>query len=80
MNSPRNDAKAGASTLAACGYAPVQWKIALGWMRDANMAASGSGPNWLLTAPATRKLAEYLCQINKHRRAICDAQPVRWTG
>ena len=42
MNNPLNDAKVGASTLAACGYAPVQWKIALGWMRDANMAASGS--------------------------------------
>ena len=29
MNSPLNNAKVGASTLAACGYAPVQWKIAL---------------------------------------------------
>ena len=35
------NAKVGASTLAASGDAPVQWKIALGWMRDANMAASG---------------------------------------
>ena len=59
MNSPLNDAKAGASTLAACGYAPVQWKIALGWMREANMSVSGRGPDWLLTPPATRKLAEY---------------------
>ena len=47
MNSPLNDAKVGASTLAARGYAPVQWKIALGWMRDANMAcpfANEAGP------------------------------------
>ena len=39
MNTPLNDTKVGASTLAACGYAPIQWKIALGWMRDANMSA-----------------------------------------
>ena len=57
MNNPLNDAKVGASTLAACGYAPVQWKIALGWMRDANMAASGS--HGQLTPAATRKIAEY---------------------
>jgi hypothetical protein len=57
MNSPLNDAKVGASTLAACGYAPVQWKIALRWMHDANMAASGSRE--LLTPAATRKIAEY---------------------
>jgi hypothetical protein len=49
----------GASTLAACGYAPVQWKIALGWMRDANMTAMGEEPHGLLTPPPTRKLAEY---------------------
>jgi hypothetical protein len=28
-------------------------------MRDANVAASGRGPHWLLTAPTTRRLAEY---------------------
>ena len=54
MNSPLNDTKVGASMLAACGYAPVQWKIALGWMRDANMAAHG-----LLTPPAIHNIAEY---------------------
>jgi hypothetical protein len=59
MNSPLNNAKVGASTLAACGYAPVQWKIALGWMRDANMAASGRESHGLLTPPATHKIAEY---------------------
>jgi hypothetical protein len=57
MNSRLNGTKVGASTLAACGYAPVQWKIALGWMRDANMTASGS--HGLLTPVATRKIAEY---------------------
>ena len=59
MNSPVNDAKVGASTLAACGYAPVQRKIALGWMRDANVAASGRESHGLLTPPATHKIAEY---------------------
>ena len=59
MNSPLNNAKVGASTLAACGYAPVQWKIALGWMRDASMSASGRGPHGPLTPPATHKIAEY---------------------
>jgi hypothetical protein len=34
MNNPVNEAKVGASSLAACGYAPVQWKIAPGWMRE----------------------------------------------
>jgi len=42
---------------APANAAPVQWKIALGWMRDANMAASGS--HGLLTPAATRKIAEY---------------------
>jgi hypothetical protein len=59
MNSPLNDAKVGASMLAACGYAPVQWTIALGWMHDANVAASGRGSHGLLTPPATHKIAEY---------------------
>jgi len=59
MNSPLNNAKVGASTLAACGYAPVQWKIALGWMRDANMAGSGRESHGLLTPPSTHKIAEY---------------------
>jgi hypothetical protein len=59
MNSPLNDAKVGAATLAAYRFAPVQWKIALGWMHDANMAASGKGSHGLLTPPATRKIAEY---------------------
>ena len=59
MNSPLNNAKVGASTLAACGYAPVQWKIALGWMRDANMAASGRESHGPLTPPSTHKIAEY---------------------
>ena len=57
MNSPLNDAKVGASTLAACEYAPVQWKIALGYMHDANTVASGS--HGLITPVATRKIAEY---------------------
>ena len=57
MNSPLNNAKVGASTLAACGYAPVQWKIALGWMRDANMAASGRESHSPLTPPSTHKIA-----------------------
>jgi hypothetical protein len=56
MNSSLNGTKVGASTLAACGYAPVQWKIALGWMHDANMAAGSHG---LLTPVATRKITEY---------------------
>ena len=51
MNNPLNDAKVGA------WYAPVQWKIALGWMHDANKAASGS--HGLLTPAATRKITEY---------------------
>jgi hypothetical protein len=54
-----NNAKVGASTLAACECTPVQWKIALGWMRDANMAASGRESHGLLTPPATHKIAEY---------------------
>jgi hypothetical protein len=45
--------------LSTSAVAPVQWKIALGWMRDANMTAMGEEPHGLLTAPATRKLAEY---------------------
>jgi hypothetical protein len=28
-------------------------------MRDGNVSASGRGPQWLLTPPAARKLAEY---------------------
>jgi hypothetical protein len=42
-------ARVGASTLAACGYAPIQWKIALGWMRETNAAAH----------PVSRRMAEY---------------------
>ena len=57
MNSPLNDAKVGASTLAACRYAPVQWTIALELMHGVTMAASGS--HGLLTPAATRKIAEY---------------------
>ena len=75
MNSPLNDAKVGASTLAACGYAPVQWKIALGWMHDANMAASGS--HGLLTPAATRKIAEY--HLDRHFE-IVEAQLTRPAG
>jgi hypothetical protein len=45
--------------LSTSADAPVQWKIALGWMRDANMTAMGEEPHGLLTPPATRKLAEY---------------------
>ena len=76
MNSPLNDAKVGASTLAACGYAPVQWKIALGWMRDANMAASGSH-GLLLTPAATRKIAEY--HLDRYFEMV-EAQLTRLAG
>ena len=75
MNSPLNDAKVGASTLAACGYAPVQWKIALRWMHDANKAASGS--HGLLITAATRKIAE--CHLDRYFEMV-EAQLTRPAG
>jgi hypothetical protein len=42
MNEPLRNAKVGTSMLAAYGYAPIQWKIALARMQEANMAAVSS--------------------------------------
>ena len=45
--------------MAACGYAPIQWKIALARMQDANLAATEITPEGQLTQRATRQIAEY---------------------
>ena len=59
MNGPSRNAKMGASMLAACGYAPIQWKITLARMQDANLAATEITPEGQLTQRATRQIAEY---------------------
>jgi hypothetical protein len=59
MNEPLRNAKVGASMLAAYGYAPIQWKIALARMQEANMAATEITPQGELTRPAIRQIAEY---------------------
>ena len=59
MIEPSRNAKVGASMLAAYGYAPIQWKITLARMQDANLAATEISPRGQLTRPAIRQIAEY---------------------